>query len=102
MKEVVTPDVIALCAATSACEKGAQWEQALSLLADMKKAGVTPDVISFNAATSACEKGAQWEQALSWLANVNKAGMIPNVTSSGWPSWRARKACSGSEHSFAR
>ena len=57
-------------AAFSACEKGGQWEQALSLLKEMQDAGVTPDVISPSAAISACEKGGQWEQALSLLKEM--------------------------------
>ena len=50
--------------ATSTCEKGGRWEQALILLGQMQKAGVPPDVVSFSAATSACEEGGQWQQAL--------------------------------------
>ena len=55
----VTRDVISYNAAISACEKGGQWQQALSLLSEMQDAGVTRNVISYNAAISACEKGGQ-------------------------------------------
>ena len=46
----VAPDVYSFNAAISACEKGGQWERALSLLDEMRSAGVEPDVYSFNAA----------------------------------------------------
>ena len=49
--------MISFSAAISACEKGGQWERALSLLGKMRKAGITSNVISFSAAISACEKG---------------------------------------------
>merc|ERR1712151_1120289 len=61
----VTRDVISFSAAISACEKGGQWERALSLLEEMRDMSVTRNVISFSAAISACEKGGQWERALS-------------------------------------
>ena len=49
--------------AISACEKGHQWEQALSTLQDMRLPQLEPDVISYSAAISACEKGQHWQQA---------------------------------------
>ena len=61
--ECVTGNVIGFNAAISACGKGGQWQRALSLLDDMRKAGATMDVISFSAAVSACEKG--WAVAAS-------------------------------------
>ena len=60
MRNVITHN-----AAVSACEKGGQWKQALSLLKGMQDAGVARNVVSFSAAISACEKGGQWQQALS-------------------------------------
>ena len=43
-------------AATSACEKCGQWQQALALLAEARKVKWVPSVISYNSAISACEK----------------------------------------------
>ena len=63
----MTPDVVSYNAAISACEKGKQWEGALTLLQEMVRLVITPGVVSFSAATSACEKGTQWEGALSLL-----------------------------------
>ena len=53
-------------AAISACEKGQQWQQALSLLAVMHLTFALPEVIFLftQAVISACEKGQQWQQAL--------------------------------------
>eukprot|EP00966_Prymnesium_polylepis_P093678 2167735-Prymnesium_polylepis.1 len=57
----VEPNEFSFSASISACEKGGQWERALSLLDDMQRRGVRPNMFSFNAAISACEKGGQWE-----------------------------------------
>jgi pentatricopeptide repeat domain-containing protein 1 len=46
-------DVIAYCAAVSACEKGAQWQQALGLLAERLQSGVVPMVFDHYSAVSA-------------------------------------------------
>ena len=54
-----TPDVISFSAAVSACEKGGQWERALSIFDQMRNAGVMPDMISSSATISACVKGGQ-------------------------------------------
>ena len=66
-KAGVTMDVISFSAAISACEKGGQWQRALSLLEDMCKEGVTGNVIGFNAAISVCEKEDEWQRELSFL-----------------------------------
>ena len=51
-----TPTVVSYNAASSACGKGSQWEQAVALLQEMVQQGFTPNVISYNAAISASEK----------------------------------------------
>ena len=61
------PDVISYSAAMSACEKGAQWEQASSLFQADVRSRLEPDVISYNAAISRVRKGEQWEQASALL-----------------------------------
>ncbi|CAK0837724.1 unnamed protein product, partial [Prorocentrum cordatum] len=47
-------------AGISACEKGEQWQRALALLSEMRKAKLEPNVISYRAGISAYEKGEQW------------------------------------------
>ena len=76
----LTFDVFSFSAAISACEKGGQWERALSLLDEMRERGVTPDVISFNAVISACEKAGKWERAL-WLLDEMRTrhGLAPTA-----------------------
>ena len=56
-------------AAISTCEKGGQWELALTLLETMCKKRVWPDTTSYSAAISACEKSKQWEGALVLLTS---------------------------------
>ena len=41
------PDVISYNAAISACERDAQWEQALGLLPEMRSSRLEPTVISY-------------------------------------------------------
>ena len=53
------PSVISYSAGISACEKGEQWQRALSLLDEMREAKLEPEVISYNAGISACVKGEQ-------------------------------------------
>ena len=55
--KLLTPGVAIWSAATSACEKGEQWEGALGLLQEMVQHLLTLDVASWSAAISACEKG---------------------------------------------
>ena len=65
--------------AISACGKGRQWQQALGLLAVMRKADLVPNVITCNAAISACEKGEQWQQAFGLLAVMREVDLLPDV-----------------------
>jgi hypothetical protein len=69
----IVPDVIAYGTAVSACQKSAQWQQALGLLVWMQQSGLVPnvrqrvmqlsgpvpDVVTYTAAVSAHEQGAQ-------------------------------------------
>ena len=56
----VVPDVVSYSAGISACEKGKQWQRALSLLSEMQDVKVEPNVLSYSAGISACDKGDQW------------------------------------------
>jgi len=51
------PNIFSYSTAISACEKGGQWQQALTLFQDMLEGGIRHDIISYNATISACEKG---------------------------------------------
>ena len=66
-------------AGISACEKGGQWPEALSLLREMDQVKLEPNVISYNAGVSACEKGKQWPEALSLLREMEEVKVEPNV-----------------------
>ena len=53
LRNSLTPDVVSLSAAISACEKSTRWEEALRLLQEMLRNLLTPDVVSHRAAISA-------------------------------------------------
>ena len=57
-------------AGISACEKGGQWQRALSLLSEMRESRLEPNVISYIAEICTCERCGQWRQALSLLSNL--------------------------------
>ena len=61
-ERLLTPDVVSHTAATSACEKGVQWEDALGLLHGTPQSARTPDVVSYTAATNACERACSGRQ----------------------------------------
>ena len=62
--------LVSYSAGISACEKGAQWPLALSLLGEVRGAKLEPDVISYSAGISACEKGEEWQRALVLLIKM--------------------------------
>ncbi|CAK0832934.1 unnamed protein product [Prorocentrum cordatum] len=91
----VEPDVISCNAGISACEKGEQWQRALTLLSEMREAKVEPDAVSCNAGISACEKGEQWQRALALLSEMREVQLEPSSAST-LGSARAGRASSGS------
>eukprot|EP00976_Prorocentrum_cordatum_P016062 322557-Prorocentrum_minimum.AAC.1 len=54
--------------------KGRRTEQALELLAEMRREGVQPGTITYSALISACEKGNQWERVLELLVEMRREG----------------------------
>ena len=76
----VEPNVISFNATISACEKGGQWERAVSLLDEMRGAGVEPDVISFNAAIQACATAGQPSAALTLFVAAKRRVAPSRVT----------------------
>ncbi|CAE8621625.1 unnamed protein product [Polarella glacialis] len=77
----VEANVFHYSAAISACEKGGQWQLALSLLSSMLDMRVISNEISYNSAISACEKGEQWQRALDLLSSMPDTRVIPNEIS---------------------
>ena len=73
------PNVISYSSATSACEKGQQWEQALSLLPEMQSSRLEPDVISYSSAISACEVCGRSADSLQLWRRLLDADVIPDV-----------------------
>jgi pentatricopeptide repeat domain-containing protein 1 len=88
----LVPDAVIYNAAVSACEKGAQGQQAFRLLAVMQPSGLVPDVIIYNAAVNACEKGAQWQQVMQL------SGLVPGVITYRLQWVPVRRARGGSRH----
>ncbi|CAK0813728.1 unnamed protein product [Prorocentrum cordatum] len=68
-------DGVGYNAAISACGRGRQWQQALSLLGHFGEARVEADVVSYGAAISACEKCGRWQQALLLLGELWRAAL---------------------------
>ena len=72
---IPTRSIYPLCA-SSACEKGQQWQQALLLLDRTFQ-----DVITYNASISARKKGRQWEQSLALIAMMAQGCVRANAIS---------------------
>ncbi|CAK0887382.1 unnamed protein product [Prorocentrum cordatum] len=100
------PNVISYSAGISACEKGGQWQAALTLLSEMRRAlallsemweaKLEPDVISYSAGISACKKSERWQRALTLLSQMWEAKLEPNASATALGSARATRAGSGS------
>merc|ERR1712032_1644394 len=71
--------LVCYSAAISACEKGGQWQQALSLLSEKLESKLEPDIISYSAGITACEKGGAWHLALSLLIGMRESKLDPDV-----------------------
>ena len=93
------PDVITYGAGISACEKGGQWPEALSLLRQMGDVKLERDVITYSAGISACEKGGQWPEAVSLLrAGRQRGGFVAALP----PAARARPRLRGGQRAASR
>ena len=58
-----------LAAATTACDRAGNWQQALHLLVRAVNENLS-NVVSFGAAVSACEKNEEWQWALDLLSSL--------------------------------
>ncbi|CAK0794259.1 unnamed protein product [Prorocentrum cordatum] len=100
------PDVtIIYSAGISACERGQQWQRALSLLSQMVETKLEPTVINYSVVTSACQQGQQWQLALSLLNHIVETNLEPDKIygislSTVLGSALARKVSSGSRPRF--
>ena len=60
-------DIISFNTAIRACEKGSQWQQALSLMSEARHRHLQVDVICYNAVMAACSEGTQWQVAVGFF-----------------------------------
>ncbi|CAJ1328261.1 unnamed protein product, partial [Effrenium voratum] len=74
------PSFVTFGALISACEKAAEWRQALQLLST-SRTGAALHVVSCNAAISACEKASKWPQALHLLQEIHLERLQGTVVS---------------------
>ena len=66
-RAVIEPNTVTYSSAISACEKDANWQRALHLLAAMGRTAIEPNAITCSSAIIACENGADWQRALDLL-----------------------------------
>eukprot|EP00913_Durusdinium_trenchii_P026337 g24713.t1 len=81
VSSLIQPNNISYNAIISSCEKGRQWQAALSIFHAMQLASHQPDVISYSAVLSSFEKGRQWQPALIMLENMIEVRVTPHVIS---------------------
>ena len=82
-------NLVTYSATISACQREAQWEQALILFSRMLRKGLLPNVISCSAAVSACEKGCQWQRSLALFKEMPSFELYPDAVACG----AALRAC---------
>lgn len=72
---VLLPDLIAFSASMSACASAGQWQRAMQLLAEMKRAHIQPNIFSYNAAVDAftqTSEGWAWAGVLQLLSDMHE------------------------------
>ena len=79
LSRLLPEDVITYNSAVSACEKRAEWQQALNILQQLDTARLQPSLITCNSCISACEKAGQWQVALQLLCEVDARYLQPDV-----------------------
>ena len=63
----------------NACNAAGRWEQALSLLESMRRAGLAPDARGYVTLISLCGKSRQWRRAVEVFDGMQSAGVPPNI-----------------------
>ena len=63
----------------TACGSSGNWEDAVSLVREMRGKGVSPNFISYSVAVSACSKAGQHEPALELMREMKAAGIRANT-----------------------
>mmetsp|Transcript_44675 Transcript_44675/g.83288 ORF Transcript_44675/g.83288 Transcript_44675/m.83288 type:complete len:620 (+) Transcript_44675:164-2023(+) len=66
--------------AIQACQRGAHWERALSLLMGMSAALMRPDFGSFRATIRMCKGNGHWQHVLSLLKKMQSVDITPDVS----------------------
>ncbi|CAM9855373.1 unnamed protein product, partial [Choristocarpus tenellus] len=63
--------------------KSGKWEEALSLLEEMRRAGphCHPNVKTYTAAISACGRAGQWKRACELHERMQEEGLVPDPVS---------------------
>ena len=76
-KEGVEPDTYSYSGAINACASAGRWEDALDLMAQMKKGGpkTRPNRITYTGAISACSRAGEWEHALRLFDEMRNNGL---------------------------
>ncbi|CAE7941973.1 EMB2654, partial [Symbiodinium sp. KB8] len=72
-------DVACLTAVMAWCERGEQWERAVSLFAEYRRSMGKLNEVCFGAVISAYAKGSGWQTALQLLGNMPGASTRPNA-----------------------
>lgn len=73
-------DIISFNIAIRACEKGSQWQQALSLMSEARHRHLQVDVICYNAVMAACSEKTQWQVAVGlFQAGISKGLVTENI-----------------------
>ena len=76
-KDGVEPDTYSYSGAINACASAGRWENALDLMAQMKKGGpkTRPNRITYTGAISACSRAGEWEHALRLFDEMRNNGL---------------------------
>ncbi|CAE7735460.1 PPR10 [Symbiodinium sp. CCMP2456] len=70
---VLLPDLIAFSTSMSACASAGQWQRAIQLLAEMKRAHIQPNIFSYNAAVDAFTQTSEgWAGVLQLLSDMHQ------------------------------
>lgn len=76
----ILPDGASYSTVVNACERSAQWQEALSVFdAIQEGTGHHPDLNSYGAAIASLEKAGQWERALNLFGRMHLVRITPDA-----------------------